>query len=367
MGWLEAAVVVYLRAIFYPGGFDFPLVPLPPAVAIIEIAREAATLAMILAVASIAATGAWESFLIFAFVFGVWDLTYYAGLRLALAWPASLTTPDILFLIPVPWVGPVLAPVLVSLMLVAGSVTLLRLLPPAGAAGAVPRLREWGAAAAGGLVIVLSFTIDWKDVVAGGAAPPYRWWLFGLGIALGVAGFAPAVARFRDIMSRNEAPVNRSDGVPPQVAPGRSEDRAGARHRSVITVAYEGDLHCRLEHGPSGAEIVTDAPPDNQGRGEAFSPTDLLAASLGSCIMTVMGIYARRKEIDLCGSSIRVTKEMVHDPLRRVGRLLVVIDLPGHIEPAQRTALENAAHTCPVERSLHPDIKLDVQFRYGQA
>jgi len=136
---------------------------------------------------------------------------------------------------------------------------------------------------------------------------------------------------------------------------------------SLIKVAYEGDLHCRLVHGPSGAQIVTDAPPDNQGKGEAFSPTDLLAASLGSCIMTVMGIYARRKEIDLRGSSVQVTKEMVSDPLRRIGRLTVVIDLPEHVEPAHRPALESAAHTCPVERSLHPDIKVDVQFRYGRA
>jgi uncharacterized OsmC-like protein len=136
---------------------------------------------------------------------------------------------------------------------------------------------------------------------------------------------------------------------------------------SQIRVEYEGDLHCRLEHGPSGAQIVTDAPADNQGRGESFSPSDLLAASLGSCIMTVMGIYARRKEIDLRGSSVQVTKEMVHDPLRRVGRLTVVVDLPGGIEAAQRQALENAAHTCPVERSLHPDIKVDLQFRYRPA
>jgi len=136
---------------------------------------------------------------------------------------------------------------------------------------------------------------------------------------------------------------------------------------SQIEVEYEGDLHCRLQHGPSGAVVVTDAPPDNQGKGESFSPSDLLAASLGSCVMTVMGIYARRKEIDLRGSRVHVSKVMVADPLRRVGRLDVVIDLPSTVDPAYRPALENAAHTCPVERSLHPDIKVDVTFRYGQA
>lgn len=134
-----------------------------------------------------------------------------------------------------------------------------------------------------------------------------------------------------------------------------------------INVEYEGELHCRLKHGPSGAEIVTDAPVDNQGKGAAFSPTDLLSAAVGSCMMTVMGIYARRQEIDLRGSRVRVRKEMVADPIRRVGRLEVVFDLPGHIDGARRAALENAAHTCPVERSLHPDVKVEITFRYGAA
>jgi putative redox protein len=133
-----------------------------------------------------------------------------------------------------------------------------------------------------------------------------------------------------------------------------------------IEVAYEGDLHCRLTHGPSGAEIVTDAPVDNEGKGEAFAPTDLMSAALGSCILTIMGIYARRHEIDLRGSRARVRKEMVVDPIRRVGRLEVVVDLPGRIDPARRPALEKAAHACPVERSLHPDVKVDIIIRYGR-
>ena len=134
-----------------------------------------------------------------------------------------------------------------------------------------------------------------------------------------------------------------------------------------IDIEYEGDLHCRLHHGPSGAEIVTDAPPDNQGKGEAFSPTDLLAASLGSCILTIMGIYARRKDIDLRGSHVKVSKEMVADPLRRVGRIVVDVHLPAAVEPPLRPALETAGHSCPVERSLHPDIKVDLNFRYDLA
>ena len=134
-----------------------------------------------------------------------------------------------------------------------------------------------------------------------------------------------------------------------------------------IQVEYEGDLHCRLRHGPSGAEIATDAPADNQGRGEAFSPTDLLAASLGSCILTTMAIYARRKEIELRGSRVTVLKEMVADPLRRVGRLVVDIHLPAAIHPSMRQAFENAAHTCPVERSLNPGTTVEMTFHYDQA
>ena len=131
-----------------------------------------------------------------------------------------------------------------------------------------------------------------------------------------------------------------------------------------IDIVYEGDLRCRAIHGPSGSGIATDAPVDNQGRGEAFSPTDLLATALGTCMMTTMGIFARRKGIDLAGSRVRVVKEMVADPLRRVGRVGVVLDLPGRLAPAERQALENAAHTCPVHKSLHPDVSIDVVFRY---
>src|SRR5262245_16624317 len=132
----------------------------------------------------------------------------------------------------------------------------------------------------------------------------------------------------------------------------------------TIDIEYEGDLHCRLRHGPSGSEIATDAPADNEGKGETFSPTDLLAAALGSCIMTTMAIYARRKEIDLRGSRVTVSKEMIADPLRRVARLVVDIHMPAAVEQAQRTILENAAHTCPVERSLHPNTKVEMTFSY---
>lgn len=131
-----------------------------------------------------------------------------------------------------------------------------------------------------------------------------------------------------------------------------------------IDVLYEGDLHCRATHGPSKAEIGTDAPVDNKGKGEAFSPTDLLATSAGVCMMTVMGIYARERGIDLKGSRVHVVKEMVADPRRRVGRLIITVDFPKGVPEESRPALENAGTTCPVHLSLSPDVKRDITYRY---
>ncbi|MBI3448854.1 MAG: OsmC family protein [Acidobacteria bacterium] len=132
-----------------------------------------------------------------------------------------------------------------------------------------------------------------------------------------------------------------------------------------IDIEYLGDLHCTARHGPSGAVLETDAPADNQGKGAAFSPTDLLATSLGVCMMTTMGIWARRHGVDLAGARAHVTKEMIADPDRRVGRLGVTIDLPTKIDPNQRAPLERAGVTCPVAKSLHPTVKVETLFRYG--
>ena len=131
-----------------------------------------------------------------------------------------------------------------------------------------------------------------------------------------------------------------------------------------IDILYEGELHCRLTHGPSGKSIVTDAPKDNMGKGEAFSPTDLTAASLGSCMMTTMAIYAERHGIQLKGTKVEVTKEMVHDPARRIGKLTVIFKMASGIIVSQRQALERAALTCPVHKSLHPDVQVPVTFDY---
>ena len=131
-----------------------------------------------------------------------------------------------------------------------------------------------------------------------------------------------------------------------------------------MSAVYEGQLHCVLTHGPSASKIQTDAPKDNMGKGEAFSPTDLLAASLGSCMLTVMGIAAARHNIDLKGTSIDITKEMVTVPARRVGTISIIFHMAAGIPQDKRTMFEAAAHSCPVHKSLHPDVKIPVQFIY---
>jgi putative redox protein len=135
-----------------------------------------------------------------------------------------------------------------------------------------------------------------------------------------------------------------------------------------ITAAYEGQLHCTATHGPSGSMLPTDAPKDNMGKGEAFSPTDLVATALGTCMLTTMAIVAQRHNIELAGARVRVTKEMVSQPSRRIGTLGVEIVLAnGNLGDEDRKRLENAALHCPVHRSLHPDVQVPVTFRWGGA
>jgi putative redox protein len=130
-----------------------------------------------------------------------------------------------------------------------------------------------------------------------------------------------------------------------------------------VTVEYQGDLHCSVTHGPSGSVIQTDAPVDNQGKGAAFSPTDLVGAAMGSCMATIMGIYARTKEISLEGLRIEVTKEMSKTPPRKIESLAVEVWMPPGME--KNSALEHAALTCPVHNSLHPDVAKPVEFHYS--
>lgn len=111
--------------------------------------------------------------------------------------------------------------------------------------------------------------------------------------------------------------------------------------------------------------IVTDAPVDNMGKGQAFSPTDLLAAGLGSCILTILGIVADRNGWDLRGTSVRVCKEMSTQP-RRIARLQVEVKVPVALTSEQQQRLINAAETCPVKQSLHPDIAMPITWHWGK-
>lgn len=133
----------------------------------------------------------------------------------------------------------------------------------------------------------------------------------------------------------------------------------------LVEGRYLGDLRCESSHGPSGATLRTDAPADNMGRGEAFSPTDLVATALGSCVATTIGIVAARRGFDVSGMRYRVEKHMVADPVRRIGRLPLTVWLPAALSAEERTICERAAHTCPVHKSLHPDIEAPIAFVYA--
>lgn len=132
-----------------------------------------------------------------------------------------------------------------------------------------------------------------------------------------------------------------------------------------IDVIYEGALHCAATHGPSSAKLSTDAPRDNHGKGESFSPTDLVATALGTCMATVMGILARSKSWNLDGSRIHVQKEMTQTGPRRIARLPVRLEMAkttAVLDAEARSALEHAANTCPVRLSIHEAIEVPIEF-----
>jgi putative redox protein len=132
-----------------------------------------------------------------------------------------------------------------------------------------------------------------------------------------------------------------------------------------ITGEYQGDLHCTATHVPSGNTLVTDAPKDNQGRGEAFSPTDLVATALATCIATTMAIVARKHGIELNGLRYEVTKEMSATAPRRIQRLVTTVWLPLPRTLPIADVLEQAAHACPVHQSLHPQIEAPIVFHWA--
>ena len=211
-GYLEAGVVVYLRAIYDPirhqlhpdRGADelFPLIspqelaasgPENPRRLLIELGREASTIVMLAAFGLAAGRNFNQRMAAFAVVFGLWDIFFYVFLKLMIHWPRSLFTWDILFLIPLPWVGPVIAPVIVALTLVVCGLASFRM-------GGLPARRlEWMAMIAGGLVVILSFVWDFRNTMAGGLPNPFNWPLFLAGEVIALSGFLSAARRLSGV------------------------------------------------------------------------------------------------------------------------------------------------------------------------
>jgi len=187
MGYLEAAVVVYLREIYYPDGFSFPLVPISARDIVVELGREASTLIMLLGIGILSGRTKAQRFAFFLMAFGIWDIFYYLFLKMLVGWPASLSTWDILFLIPIPWVGPVWAPCLLSLTMIFLAVVILKqeqkhkVLPF--------HWHSWMWWLAGSLIVIFSFCDDTMRHLASFQAGShslylpthYSWWLFVLG------------------------------------------------------------------------------------------------------------------------------------------------------------------------------------------
>lgn len=133
-----------------------------------------------------------------------------------------------------------------------------------------------------------------------------------------------------------------------------------------IYIRYDGQLRCSARHGPSSTLLSTDAPLDNQGKGESFSPTDLCATALGTCMITAMGILAKKKGWNLDGIELHVQKEMTKQAPRRIERLPVRFSVPAAVaqalDPAQKHELERVARACPVALSLHPSVEVAISF-----
>ena len=132
----------------------------------------------------------------------------------------------------------------------------------------------------------------------------------------------------------------------------------------TASIIYEGDLRCSATHLQSGTVIETDAPTDNRGKGEKFSPTDTLCVSLGTCLITTMALKARDMNIELKETKIEITKHMLKDP-RRVGQIDVTVHFPElNLNEEQRSVLETTGNNCPVAKSLHPDLKTNIQYNW---
>jgi hypothetical protein len=183
--FVESAVVTYLRFIYYPAGFSFPLRMLGTSHVLVELAREFATIVMLVLVGSLAGNTRWQKFSYFLVAFGVWDIFYYVWLKIILDWPASLFDWDILFLIPLPWIGPVIAPVLISALMIAGGVLIIRAEEHDG--GFHAPLSAWVVSSLASIVVLFTFMRDTGATLYSQLPQPFLYALFILGMALYVA------------------------------------------------------------------------------------------------------------------------------------------------------------------------------------
>jgi hypothetical protein len=207
-GFVEAAVVEYLRAIYYPldrGGFQFPAPTLEQITALgnehwvrllIELGRQLCTLIMLMSTGIMAGKNRREACAHFVVAFGVWDISFYLWLKLFLNWPPGLMTWDLLFLIPVPWVGPVLAPIMVSVTMIFSGVIVLR--RESEGKPVTARWIDWFLLIVGGGIVIVSFCWDYRNIMNGGLPNPFQWPLFLVGLAVACCAFVVAVRRNSD-------------------------------------------------------------------------------------------------------------------------------------------------------------------------
>lgn len=179
---IESAVVVYLRMLYYPEGFSFPLKLIDHRIIRIELLREVATLVMLVAAGMLAGLTQWQRFSYIMITFGVWDIFYYVWLNVFLGWPGSLLDWDVLFLLPIPWIAPVLVPVIISLLLILAGVLIIRTEEREGRFRPSPLV--WGLSIAGTLVVLFSFMVDTDATLHLQMPRPFRWDIFAAGVLL---------------------------------------------------------------------------------------------------------------------------------------------------------------------------------------
>ena len=195
-GLVEAAVVVYLRGLYYPEGFAFPLKLIEQPHLVVELARELCTIIMLIAVGIVAGSSRWQKFAYFMLAFGVWDIFYYVWLKIFLNWPVSLTDWDILFLIPLPWVAPVIAPILISIVMIIAALRIVHF-ETAGNRFSPPFV-SWILGGLGTGAILFTFLRDTKATLGGGTPESYAYGFFGVGVLLYLGALYTGFRNFRE-------------------------------------------------------------------------------------------------------------------------------------------------------------------------